>query len=73
MDKGQYGIMITGQPVGPGAVEILGAAYGKSEVTSKVNHIYHVQKKKKIMAKNEVFGDSWYGVEKTLVITYRDQ
>jgi len=65
-----YGITITGAQ---GTVEILGAAYGRSEVTSKVHHIYHVQKNKVIEAKNEIFGDSWYGVLKTLVITYRDQ
>ena len=65
MDKGQYdgqSSTMMGLPVGQGVLEIIGAAYGKCEVTSKVHHIYHVLKNKVISAKNEVFGDSWVGI-----------
>ena len=65
MDKGHYDSQsstMMGMPVGQGVLEIIGAAYGQGEVTSKVHHIYHVQKNKIIYAKNEVFGDSWIGI-----------
>ena len=61
---------ITLKKVGKGWVEILGAAYGPADVTEKVRQIYNGGEKV-IKAENSVFGDSWYGVEKTLSISYR--
>lgn len=55
---------------GEGPVQILGAAYGPADVTNKVREIYN-SGIKKIYAKNEIFGDPWFGVFKSLHVSYR--
>jgi len=55
----------------PGQIpKILGAAYGKADVTEKVRSIV-ANGDIEILAKNEIFGDSWYGVGKSLVVVYQ--
>ena len=48
---------------------ILGAAYGKLDVTSKVHAMIH-EGILTFDATNALFTDSWHGVTKTLVIVY---
>lgn len=55
----------------PGQARILGAAYGLSDVTSKVGS-YLQNSGLNIKADNGIFGDSWPGVRKTLVVVYQD-
>ena len=50
---------------------IAGAAYGLADSTKQVQSLVR-QKKAGIYATNEVFGDSWFGTVKTLVVVYRD-
>ncbi len=61
---------ITVKKVGSGWFEILGAAYGPADVTEKVRQLYNGGENV-IKAENSVFGDSWYGIVKTLSISYR--
>ena len=50
---------------------ILSAVYGRAEVTETAQKI--LSKGTTVFkAKNNVFGDSWVGTVKTLVITYLD-
>ena len=49
---------------------ILGAAYGKADVTNQVRSAIYGDSLS-ITASNEVFGDSWYGYKKSLVIVYQ--
>jgi len=55
----------------PGHARILGAAYGLSDVTDKVAS-YLQNSGLNVKAENGVFGDSWPGVRKTLVVVYQD-
>lgn len=54
----------------PGTLNILGAAYGLADVTRQVrslvssNHL-------RVAARNRVFGDTWRGKKKTLVVVYQ--
>jgi len=51
-------------------LEVMGAVYGLEDVTKKVQG--KVTDNQLILSPhNQVFGDSWYGVQKTLVIVYR--
>jgi len=50
------------------AYGILGAAYGLADVTAKVRTLF--AQKQPLHASNSVFGDSWVGAGKTLVIAY---
>jgi len=49
---------------------IVGAAYGLSEVTSKVRSLVQYEHLD-VVASNDVFGDSWFGTWKTLVVVYQ--
>lgn len=70
--SGTLSIFYTKSPacyIDPNALTIMGASYGLGNVTEKVaslvtNNCFHA------MASNDVFGDTWYGVVKTLVVVY---
>ena len=49
---------------------IYGAAYGLADVTGTVRS-KRKQQKLVVQASNDVFGDSWYGVPKSLVVVYK--
>lgn len=49
---------------------ILSAVYGKADVTNKVRSLIS-QNSVSVRADNAVFGDPWYGVQKSLVIVYQ--
>ncbi|CAB4015551.1 Hypothetical predicted protein [Paramuricea clavata] len=49
---------------------ICGAAYGKANVTEKIRSL-RKDRKLSVKASNDVFGDSWYGVKKSLVVVYK--
>ncbi|CAB4038288.1 Hypothetical predicted protein [Paramuricea clavata] len=49
---------------------ICGAAYGRADVTEKIRTL-RKDKKLSVKASNDVFGDSWYGVKKSLVVVYK--
>ena len=49
---------------------ILGAAYGRADVTGKIRSLRKEQKLS-VKASNDVFGDSWSGKDKTLVVVYK--
>ena len=49
---------------------IYGAAYGRANVTGKVRSLRKDQKLT-VKASNDVFGDTWHGVDKSLVIVYK--
>lgn len=51
-------------------LRILGAAYGKADVTNVISAAIK-DNSLTIQASNEVFGDSWYGTQKALVIVYQ--
>ena len=51
-------------------LNILGAAYGKADVTDKVRSAIN-DDSIDITASNDAFGDSWYGTKKSLVIVYQ--
>ena len=51
-------------------LRILGAAYGLADVTHKVRSLVR-NNRLAVAASNGVFGDSYYGVRKTLVIVYQ--
>lgn len=51
-------------------LKILGAAYGKEDVTDAVQDAVR-RNSLSIRASNDVFGDSWYGNQKSLVIVYQ--
>ena len=48
---------------------IYGAAYGPNDVTAKVRSLRKEQRFS-FTVNNETFGDSWYGVRKSLVVVY---
>jgi len=51
-------------------LQILGAVYGLEDVTNKVRgKITH--NRLLLSSNNQVFGDSWYGTQKSLVVVYR--
>jgi hypothetical protein len=54
----------------PSNLKIVGAAYGSKDVTDIVAQ-YVKENSLEIRASNEVFGDPWYGVRKTLVVFYK--
>ena len=49
---------------------ILGAAYGLADVTTKVCELVK-NRSLTATANNSTFGDSWIGIQKTLVVTYQ--
>ena len=49
---------------------ILGAAYGKGNVTQKAKELVSAEGEFNQLASNGVWGDTWYGVPKTLVVVY---
>ena len=49
---------------------ICGAAYGRADVTGKIRSLRKDQKIS-VKASNEVFGDSWPGESKSLVVVYK--
>lgn len=49
---------------------IFGAAYGRADVTGKVRSLREGQKLS-VKASNDVFGDSWVGQRKSLVVVYK--
>lgn len=49
-------------------IEIFGACFGLHNVTEKVKH--EIKTNKKVLASINVFGDSWFGVKKTLIVVY---
>jgi hypothetical protein len=51
-------------------LRILGAAYGLADVTAKVQALVRYNHLN-VAASNAVFGDSWRGIKKTLVVVYR--
>ena len=51
-------------------LNIVGAAYGLSDVTNKVRSMVH-HNRLSVRASNHIFGDSYPGVRKTLVVVYR--
>mgnify|MGYP002803993098 FL=1 len=51
-------------------LNILGAAYGLANVTSKAQSLVTSNQEFDQLASNEVWGDSWYGQPKTLVVVY---
>ena len=53
-----------------GQLEILSAVYGLADVTDKITALYN-SGQKVIHAENEILGDSWPGVVKSLHITFR--
>ena len=55
----------TGQPL-----VILGAAYGKGNVTQKAKELVSAEGEFNQPASNNVWGDTWHGVPKTLVVVY---
>lgn len=52
---------------------ILGAAYGPVEVTGKLRNMVCLSggSRLAVAAQNSVFGDSWFGVPKSLVVVYQ--
>jgi hypothetical protein len=54
----------------PNDLVICGAAYGRADVTEKIRNLRKNQKLS-VKASNDVFGDSWYGVIKSLVVVYK--
>ena len=48
--------------------QICGAAYGPTDVTDKVRAMY-AEGVREFHAENDNFGDTWFGLQKTLVIT----
>mmetsp|Transcript_56181 Transcript_56181/g.93624 ORF Transcript_56181/g.93624 Transcript_56181/m.93624 type:complete len:263 (+) Transcript_56181:56-844(+) len=52
-----------------GQINVLGACYGLKACTAKMQGLVQ-QKKLVVTASNNVFGDSWYGIEKSLVAVY---
>ena len=54
----------------PDGQEILSASYGKLDVTKRLNELY-AQGQRAFHASNEVWTDSWPGIEKTFAIVYR--
>lgn len=50
--------------------KIFGAAYGKADVTDKVRSLVS-KRKLHFQVENHVFGDSWHGVLKSLVVVYQ--
>ena len=49
---------------------ILGAAYGKADVSGKIRSLQKDQKVS-VQASDSVFGDSWPGCLKSLVVVYK--
>ena len=49
----------------------MGAAYGRADVTTEVSRRVSSSQSLQIYASNGVFGDSWRGIIKTLVIVYQ--
>ena len=52
-------------------LKILGAVYGRKDVTSYLNERVTSHQSLHIPASNSIFGDSWHGVYKTLVVVYK--
>ena len=55
-------------PVHEQRLSVLGATYGPEDVTSKVKSLISPFNTLSFKADNNTFGDSWYGVAKTLII-----
>ena len=49
-------------------LSVLAATYGPDDVTYKVRNMISPYNTLSFRADNEIFGDSWYGVPKTLVV-----
>jgi hypothetical protein len=49
---------------------ICGAAYGRADVTEKIRSL-RKDRKLSVKASDDVFGNSWYGVKKCLVVVYK--
>ena len=58
------------KPLSLGELVVMAAVYGIADVTEQVHDLYS-KGVKEIHAENEIFGDTWPGVAKTLQITYR--
>ena len=54
-------------------LNILGAAYGRADVTNVVKSQVSSSQTLNIVASNGVFGDTWFGVPKTLVVVYQHE
>lgn len=54
-------------------LRILGAAYGRADVTKRLNSRVTRRQKLRVSASNRVFGDPWRGVKKTLVVVYQHE
>lgn len=56
-----------------GDLQIIGAAYGRTAVTSKIGLVNRssTPQSLSIVASNTLFGDSWPGVDKSLTVVYR--
>lgn len=53
------------------SLTILGAAYGLADVTAKVQKMVTSNGTLIVTANNATFGDTWHGVDKSLVLIYR--
>lgn len=51
----------------------MGAAYGRADVTNSLNQRVTQGQSLQVQASNSVFGDSWPGVRKTLVVVYQHE
>ena len=54
-------------------LRILGAAYGRADVTTRLNSRITHSQTLHVSASNHAFGDSWWGVKKTLVVVYQHE
>jgi len=72
-ESGALSIGQTPQHLSPQKLYILKAAWGKGDVTAKVQEFANQQGggSLKVPASNNVFGDTWPGVAKSLVIVYQ--
>lgn len=54
-------------------LRILGAAYGRADMTNSLNSKVLSSQTLRVSASNSVFGDPWRGVKKTLVVVYEQK
>jgi len=57
-------------PVKPRPLAVLGAAWGRDDVTDRVREAVRANELR-VLADSSVFGDTWQGVQKTLVVVYQ--
>ncbi len=53
------------------SLQVLGAAYGRADVTAKVRALAQPNGRLSLTADNATFSDGWQGVKKTLVVVFR--